>query len=154
MGMIFDSVENVSRYFGMDRQLDEGLKLLLFCDFTCMENGKHGIEGSKVFYTIQNPGLLELPQTKWEHHQKFIDIQFALTGGEQIAWLPTQDIADWDPLDAQNDIAFAHNQQVGTLLSMEKGRFAVFFPTDAHRPCIAAADIRESRKVVVKVPVW
>lgn len=151
--MIFDSVENASRYFGMDRQLDAGLKLLSSTDFSCMDAGKHEIEGSQVFYMVQNPALLEMSQTKWEHHEKYIDIQFALTGGEQIAWLPTQDIADWDPMDTQKDIAFARNQQAGTLLNMEKGRFAVFFPTDAHRPCIAAADIRESRKVVVKVPV-
>ncbi len=150
--MIFDFVENAPNYFGISAPLDEGLKTVLSTDFSVLKAGRQKAPESDVFFTVLEPALRPLAQTKWERHEQYIDIQFALADGEHIGCLPVREIGNWEPMDLQKDIAFAADDRAGCVLTMKPGMFAVFFPSDAHRPCIAAPVAESARKVVVKVP--
>ena len=151
--MIYDFAENIPHYFGISAQLDEGLKTILCSDFRALSAGRHNAAENGVFFSVLEPGLRPFSQTKWERHEKYIDIQFALSDGESIGCLPVQEIGHWEPMNDQKDVAYALDDQAGCMLTMKKGMFAVFFPSDAHRPCITRADAESARKVVVKVPV-
>lgn len=146
-------MENAPHYFGISEPLDEGLKTVLSADFTALDTGRHKAVGSGVLFAVLEPSLRPLAQTRWERHEQYIDIQLALADGERIGCLPVRDIGSWEPMDAQRDIAFAADDRAGCMLSMKPGMFAVFFPSDAHRPCVAAPGAQRARKVVVKVPV-
>ena len=151
--MIFDFAENIPHYFGISAPLDEGLKTILYSDFPALGAGRHDAAETGVSFAVLEPVLRPFSQTQWERHEKYIDIQFALSNGESIGCLPVQEIGHWKPMNDQKDIAYARDDQAGCMLTMKKGMFAVFFPSDAHRPCIAQQNEHSVRKVVVKVPV-
>ncbi|HWR22719.1 MAG TPA: YhcH/YjgK/YiaL family protein [Feifaniaceae bacterium] len=151
--MIFDTIENISRYATLGEHFAEAAKLILSTDFGAMEPGRYSVDGSPVYYTVQETTTKPFSETKWEAHHQYADIQIALEDGEIIGYAPRAKLDGWQAEIPGKDIIFAENDRVGTPLIMDRRSFAIFFPQDAHRPCQAAAQGRKLRKAVVKVPV-
>jgi YhcH/YjgK/YiaL family protein len=91
--------------------------------------------------------------TLMEAHEKYIDIQIIVSGHKQIDVAPLKDMTVTRPYDSGNDIVFG-TIPAFTELEALPGRFFIFFPTEAHRPCMKVEnDSTMIRKVVVKVLV-
>ena len=86
---------------------------------------------------------------KWEAHRKYIDIQYVLSGRERMGYSNTGKLKALTQYDEEKDYALYKGK--GEMLTFTSGTFAVFFPEDAHMPCIKAENNEEVRKVVVKV---
>jgi YhcH/YjgK/YiaL family protein len=88
-----------------------------------------------------------------EAHREYIDIQVLLSGHEQIAWWPTPGLAVAQAYDPERDIAFFDRPDTaGGMIRLVPGRFAVFFPGDAHMPGLRTGpDGEPVKKVVVKI---
>ena len=149
--MIFDTMKNISFYHGLSANMDCAIDTLINTDFTKLDAGRYEVNGDKVFYMIQEPQLKEEENALYEVHQKYADIQLALTDGETILALPIDQIEEWQPFDESKDIGFSANSEPGIPLDMKSGCFAIFFPQDAHMPCLRGGDEKSCRKVVVKV---
>ena len=78
----------------------------------------------------------------------YADIQIALTQGETIDVAPVATLGDWDEYNQQSDIVFTGDTAPCVELPLHKGTFAVFFPWDAHKPCLGEGT---TKKIVVKV---
>lgn len=101
---------------------------------------------------VQEPQLLHIEDTVWECHDRFIDIQFAYSGGpEFICYAPRGQLHGWE-YNHDMDVAFSHSICSGLQLKLATGHFSVFFPNDAHRPCIGDANTYY-RKIVFKIPI-
>ncbi|MBQ8507421.1 MAG: YhcH/YjgK/YiaL family protein [Clostridia bacterium] len=149
--MIYDILSNLSCYRGLSANMDRALEALASTDFSAQPAGKYEIDGDNVFYMIQEPELRDEESALYEIHKKYADIQFALTDGETILALPTSAIEDWQPFDEARDIGFSMNTEPGIPLEMNAGSFAIFFPQDAHMPCLRGGNAKKCRKVVFKV---
>ena len=149
--MIYDKIENAPRYRGISPALDEALKLIQG-DLDKLPLGRQQA-GHGVYYTVSDTPLKPFAETKWEFHKRYIDIQIGFQAGEVIGVLPDGALKQCGAYDAENDICFASDPVPGLPVPLDPGMFLVLFPTDAHRPCIAACDPTISRKLVVKVPV-
>ena len=69
-----------------------------------------------------------------EAHRRYIDIQLTIDGLEEIGWKPIGDcVSTSEAFDAAKDITF-FNDRPESWLSVPAGRFAIFFPEDAHAP--------------------
>lgn len=89
-----------------------------------------------------------------EAHRRFIDVQYLVAGNEQIGVATAKaELAVHQPYDDERDIIFYQDAPHETLLQMQPGHFAVFFPQDVHRPNCAVDTPGAIRKVVVKIPV-
>jgi len=71
-----------------------------------------------------------------ESHQQMIDIQIPLQQPEtfglaSLASLPSADYS------VKKDLSFYHNGQVQHYITCPVGGFLIFFPQDAHAPCIS-----------------
>ena len=87
--------------------------------------------------------------SKFEAHQKYIDIQFVVTGKEQIGIAPISMKKEvLTPYDPTKDIEFMTVTQ-GTFLKAAPDRFFIFFPSDAHGPGLKDGENSQVRKVVV-----
>ena len=95
----------------------------------------------------------ERPECFFESHRKFIDIQFIIEGSEKIDVCDISRLTTDVPFDATKDlIKYLDFSDVSTLL-LKKGDIAIFFPEDAHMPCLQDKTKELIRKTVVKVPV-
>lgn len=149
--MIFDTLKNIDCYRSLSANMDRALELLANTDFSGQPAGRYEVDGDNVFYMIQEPELREEEDALYEIHKKYADIQFALTDGETILALPTSQIEAWQAFDEAKDIGFSQNSEPGIPLEMNAGSFAIFFPQDAHMPCLRGGDAKKCRKVVFKV---
>ena len=145
--MILDKLDNIALYKGISVNLDLAIDYLGQNALDTLPLGRHPIEGDKVFVTLMTAELGQNPT--WEKHRKYIDIQIALAQGECIAWMPHDAISGFSPYDdSKGDIQLSRDPQEGLVCPIPQGWFAVYFPTDAHRPCIGQGI---TRKAVVKV---
>ena len=151
--MIFDTIENIESYRGLSPAFGAAVSVLSGTDFTQLRPGAYYPEpgSSGVYYMVQTPALLPRDQTRWECHDRYIDIQYVVSGSaETIGWAPRGELTGWEK-GSSGDIYFTDSDAPHLPLTLTPGRFAVFFPQDAHRPCQGASG--SCRKIVFKVPV-
>ena len=93
-------------------------------------------------------------ETRPEVHRQYADVQFSVCGREQIG-VASDDggNAVAEDLLAERDLLFYAGVQNESMLTMTPGSFAVFLPSDVHRPGVAVGGPATVRKVVVKVRV-
>ncbi|MDH7504523.1 MAG: YhcH/YjgK/YiaL family protein, partial [Verrucomicrobiota bacterium] len=77
----------------------------------------------------------------------YIDIQFCLSGHEEIGWKPTDSCCGAEGFDEEKDLGFFTDESEAWS-AVGPGRFAIYFPADAHAPLGGAGPVH---KVVVKV---
>ncbi len=145
--MIYDTIDHLHRYEGIHPGVMQGLKFLAETDFSKLEDTRVVLDGDRVFANLMTC-MTKTENDTPEAHRKYIDIQYLISGEEQIAVGPLEEMEEVEAR-PQNDIWFYHGQT--TPVPIGKGRFVVLFPEDAHAPSIALDQPSTVRKCVVKV---
>ena len=149
--MIYDTLDHLEAYRGVHPGVMRGLELLRDTDFSQWEDGRHEIDGERLFILLQSYETKPENDTP-EAHRKYIDIQYLLSGQEQMGVGPLEEMTEEVEARPEGDIWFYHGPLSTILLSGR--RFTALWPGDAHAPCIAV-DQKPApcRKCVVKVRV-
>ena len=134
--MILESLNNTEKIESLHPLFKKAFDYLKSTDFSKMEDGKHELDGSRLFVSIASISGKEKKDAAIETHKKYIDIQMPLLGVEKIGWKPGSELQDIDRPTAYTKIY--------------PGQFAIYFPEDGHAPGIGQGNIR---KVIVKVQV-
>ncbi|MBP2171078.1 YhcH/YjgK/YiaL family protein [Erwinia toletana] len=122
-------------------------------DFTALTTGKYDIlPDNKMFCLLQEMNTVPAAEMRAESHFSYVDIQYLLQGEESIGVARahpehrvTEDRA------AQHDIVFYQHTINESMIALEPGMFAVFFPHDVHRPCCQTHGESAIRKAVIKI---
>jgi YhcH/YjgK/YiaL family protein len=129
---------------------------LVFLNSFSMENVGEGhieIEGSRVYANVESYMTRVYDNTRYESHKKYIDIQYMIHGVEEIEVADRNDLMIAEPYDSERDVEF-YEPKSAVRCQIADGGFFVFFPEDAHRPCIALDDVPSKvQKMVIKVAV-
>jgi YhcH/YjgK/YiaL family protein len=149
--MVLDRLSNAALYRFGNPLIQRGLEFLQSVDVAALPLGRVGIDGEKLFALPQEYQTRQESGCDWEAHRKYIDIQFLVTGRERIDYAPRYQLQMTSPYDAEKDRANFKGE--GSSLILAEGMFAIFFPEDAHRPCMAAGDSGPVKKIVLKVAV-
>ena len=147
--MIYDTLDHLEAYRGVHPGVMRGLELLRDTDFSQWEDGRHEIDGERLFILLQSYETKPENDTP-EAHRKYIDIQYLLSGQEQMGVGPLEEMTEEVEARPEGDIWFYHGPLSTILLSGH--RFTALWPGDAHAPGIAV-DRKPApcRKCVVKV---
>lgn len=145
--MIYDKLENIEAYEGIMPRLMEGLKALKDADFSAMEDGRYELDGDKLYMNISS--YETKPDKRAEAHEKYIDIQYLISGTELIGVAPLCEMGQ--PVEAKPEKDVWHYEGATEKLTLTGSRFMVFYPQDAHAPGIACGEPSKVRKAVVKV---
>ncbi len=123
-------------------------------DLVKLENGKHEIEGEKIFMQLFEITTKDVQEVKPEVHRKYIDLQFSVDGNEYIGCAPDPgNLEICENLLDTRDIIFYKEVENESFLNMQKDCFAVFFPHDVHRPGLVNKEPKTIRKAVIKISV-
>jgi len=151
--MIFDTIKNVGAYAATIPHF-EAIRDFLAGDIAALPDGRHEIDGDRVFATISSYGTKRLEDGVFEAHRRYADIQILLEGEEGCGVIPG---ADWVkenvPYDETRDIRFLTTPPDFARFTLSPGLFAFFAPSDAHMPGIAIGAMHRVRKCVIKVAV-
>ena len=113
-------------------------------------DGTYEISGPEMRASVQSYETQARELCRFESHVDFIDIQFTISGVEGIDWSPRSLLEKEGAFG--NDVQFWRPPADGyTTLLQSAGRFAVFFPEDAHRPKVQSGQSAPVKKVVIKI---
>ncbi|OQB98044.1 MAG: Toxin-antitoxin biofilm protein TabA [Spirochaetes bacterium ADurb.Bin110] len=152
--MIVSMLSELSRYRGLSKNLDIAFDWLHKGLWRQLSTGKYSIEGDVVFALIQEYTAKEHSECRFESHREYIDIQMMISGKEIIEVLPVNALKVIEPYKPDIEFYALPTDRNANVLAMNAEQLAIFFPEDAHRPCMKAGALAESvRKVVVKVAI-
>ena len=147
--MIYDKFSNAALYASADTPLGKAL------DFAANLNpetpdGKIEIDGTNMYAIAMTYDTKPAEDLSFEAHKKYIDVQVLLSGTEDID--VSQDLDDMEvtqPYSDENDAMLYDTPSSWSTIFLAPGSFTVFYPDDAHRPCVG--DGSSVRKLVVKI---
>jgi biofilm protein TabA len=146
--MIIDTFSNWKLYSWTHAPFRAGFEFLESLD-PAIADGKYEIDGDNVYAMVQTYETKPASGYEFETHRVYADIQYLISGRETILWAPHEGLTVVTPYEP--DVEMQAAEPNASELFLDAGRFAVFFPDDAHAPCLACPDPSTVRKVVVKV---
>lgn len=149
--MIVDKLKNARWYYGSGRKIQTALEWLQKTHLAGMSPGRYEIDGSNVYALVQEYTSKPREQGKLEAHRKYIDVQYIVSGVEQIGYANTEDARVTVPYDESKDALFVESPC--DFVTMRAGMFMLLGPNDAHMPGITAISPQPVKKVVVKITV-
>ncbi|WP_085832495.1 YhcH/YjgK/YiaL family protein [Clostridium merdae] len=149
--MIFDTRSNITMYGGYSPLFDLALEFLKHTNLSVLEPGKYPIQGDSVFALIQAPETAKRQERLWESHQRYIDIQYLISGNEWIGFQNTDLLTIKEPYSTERDIAFYEDNGKGFFVPLVPESFVVCFPQDAHMPLACENTPEAIKKVVIKI---
>ena len=151
--MIFGNVKDLESSFGwLPKPLKIAVEHLKTTDFATLPAGNYALQGEDVLVQVIDMNTRVFADTHAEVHRQYIDVQFLVHGCEKIgvATDTGNNLVAKDML-AERDLLFYTGMENESTLTMTPGSFAVFLPSDVHRPGCAVDQPQAIRKVVVKV---
>jgi biofilm protein TabA len=147
--MVYDQIKYASEYFNLSPGIRAALQYLQRADLGALPEGRHDVEGDRVFALVSDYNTRTPQEAFWEAHRRHVDVQYVHAGLERIAF---GDLAtfDTDPYDADRDLIVARGES-DRYVDVEAGGFVILFPHDVHMPGLTAHAVRAVRKVVMKV---
>lgn len=134
--------------------LAEKLEYLRLTSFEQMEDGVYPISEDGSYLILQERELQPFDEVKPEHHMKYVDIHFMISGVEKIGFARTSGrnkAVSVTP--AVDDHTFFDSVEFEMELVLFPGQYAVLLPSDIHRPWCRADETTSVRKALLKVPV-
>ena len=150
--MIVDRIENAMMYRSVGARVSAALNYLRQTDFSSVPDGRHELDGDRLFAVVQRYRTKPPQEARWEAHRKYVDVQYVVAGQERMGYAPLSDgLAIRKPYDPEKDLIFYDVR--GDLFEVTAGGLAIFAPQDVHAPGLAAGEppvVGEVLKVVMK----
>lgn len=161
--MIYDDIQQAGRYFPGCGAWHTALEHLRTLSADSPDGETVLVDGRRLVAIVQTYDTRPAEACVVESHRRYIDLQVVLDGQERFDCFMPADLTIKTPYSAENDVVFydpsAAPDPPPARVLLVPGRFAILFPTDAHRPGVMpAADVGPAviRKVVYKIDceIW
>ena len=153
--MIFGNIKDYESGFAwLPQPLKTVIEHLKKTDFQALPVGNYDLQGKDIYVQVFDMTTKPFAETRPEVHRQYADVQFSVSGCEKIG-VASDDGSNTvaEDLLAERDLLFYSGVENESMLTMIPGSFAVFMPSDVHRPACAFDQPEAIRKVVVKVRV-
>jgi YhcH/YjgK/YiaL family protein len=148
--MILDNLENAHLYRSLNPGFAEAFEFLARPDLKDLPAGTCPIDGKRVYAMIAKGAGRRRDEGRLEIHERYIDIQVVLSGTDEMGWKPRSACrVAAGAYDAAKDMQL-FTDPPEAWVAVQPGRFAIFFPADAHLPMVSPGELH---KVVIKVAV-
>jgi len=149
--MIIDTLTNASKYFSVHPLFEKAFAYIGQTDLATAADGKLDVgDGLKAIYSKSPGKAKEASVSKFECHNKNIDIQVCINGLETIGWKPRENCVTPNGVyNEEKDVLF-FGDKPDMFFQLTNGQFVIFFPEDVHAPMIGEGDIK---KLVMKVRI-
>ncbi len=146
--MILDRLENAAFYAPLSPLVSRAFAFLSRPDLADLADGKHEIEGDRLFALVNHYRTKPRADGAWEGHRRYLDLQYVIAGAEGLGYTHLDRLVP-GAYDADRD--YLPLTGTGDDLTLAAGSFALFFPHDAHMPGLAAPEPSPVHKVVIKI---
>jgi biofilm protein TabA len=160
--MILATLDGLGRYCPMSAWMHHALAWLDDTDWAKLPDGRFegplSAAGESPYYAmLSRYASKPVQECRYEAHHAYVDIQALLDGEEYIDVCPTPDLVESEPYSTEKDIVFFDGPSPGARgcrIHLKPGMAALFFPEDAHRPCVSTSPSGCGvRKLVIKIRI-
>lgn len=145
--MVIDTLSNAKIYYPLHPLMEHAFAYIT-AHMEKLEPGTHRIDGEKLYIMVSEGDLRPKEAVFLEAHNKYIDIQVCLEGGETFGWRPRKRcFTPQGNFNTERDIQF-FDDVPNNYFSVNAREFVIFFPEDAHAPLIGTG---KNKKAVLKV---
>jgi biofilm protein TabA len=144
--------EFATQYHNNKQVWDKVYQFLKTTDLEKLAVGKYLIAGDSAFAMVSENATKDFTDVKWEHHEKYIDIQYVISGEEKMGIAPFSKATVTDAYNETKDIGFySVPDSVANYYDATPADILIFFPQEAHRPSLKTEKFDHNKKVVIKV---
>lgn len=148
--MIIDNIVNAHQYDNLHPLFAKAFDYLESLDFGNLELGKKELEGEDLMVITSDSTMKAIDAGKLEVHNQYIDIQIPLSKIETFGWSPRQACQEPESDFNEEKDCQLFKDSPEMYFDLKPSEFAIFFPGDAHAPCLGEDTIR---KMIFKVKV-
>lgn len=146
--MIVEHLSRADRLAALHPRFAQAFAFLRRADLATIPDGRHVIDGDHLFAIIARGPARGRDKSPLEFHQRYIDIQYVVSGSDTIGWQPVEACRNLStPYESDREVGF-YADAPDTWLSVPAGFFAILYPEDPHAPL---AGTEAAHKVVIKV---
>ena len=147
--MVIGNIKDCEKYCALHpdfRVVFEGLKKL------SGDSDRVEVNGENAFYSASTYINKPAAECKYEAHRKYIDIQYVVSGLEEIRLAPAEQLDVTQDFTTDGDIAFYGDTESYQRALLGAGDFVIIFPCEAHMPLVAPFDNpTKTTKAVAKI---
>lgn len=147
--MIYDTLENLSLYKGIHRNLDYALNFLESIDLNKLPLGITKINGDEVYANVMEGNLKDASELSYEFHKRYADIQLDIIGEEMIGIGFLAEKGS-DTYDDENDFGTIRCRKE-VAVPLGENRFIICLLKEPHKPGIYSTNSNFVKKCVIKV---
>jgi YhcH/YjgK/YiaL family protein len=114
-------------------------------------DGERLIRDHEIYANFMTAETQPREKLLMEAHKKFIDLHYCIWGGEKIEWAPTKLLTIQKEYDHKTDATLYNPSKTVDSIIVAAGKFAIFFPDEAHMPKIYNDTNKLVKKVVIKI---
>lgn len=149
--MILDTFDNAGLYFSHAWWRD--LMAFIRNASVHLPDGEHLLPSHGIIARVFSMQTKSQSSCQLESHRASVDVQVVLSGDELISVWPAPSLTPITDYDPDRDVRFyTPPADSAATFPLQPGRFAVFFPQDAHMTLIAPSAPAPIKKLVAKVP--
>lgn len=149
--MLAARIENALSHDYLSARFRAAYAFLSRPDLAELPCGRVDIDGDDVFANVQRYDTVPAAQKDLEAHRRYFDVQFVVSGEEQIEVAPLAGLPETRPFDEEGDFGLYETPAETTAVVLRAGDFAVLAPEEAHKPGCALGEPCAVCKIVVKV---
>ncbi|MGN0426470.1 MAG: YhcH/YjgK/YiaL family protein [Agathobacter sp.] len=132
--------------------VQEATNYLKGLNLASLEVGKYVVDDD-FYYMIQEYETQDISQCKMESHDKWIDIQWIISGVEAIETTDVSRLKVTVPYNPEKDITFFETPAVMQHNVLTEGSYVVLYPENGHMPKVAVEGSVHVKKCVAKIRV-
>jgi YhcH/YjgK/YiaL family protein len=148
--MIFDRIANAHLYEHLSPRIKRAFEYVQQTDLQALAVGRYELDGKNLYVIVQEYNSKLPEQGKWEAHQRYIDLQYIVSGTERMGFAPLRRL-QMGAYDDSKDFQALSGQ--GEFLTLDTGDFMLLWPEDGHMPGMAVDASTPVKKAVVKIAI-
>lgn len=145
--MVAGYLEDYKKYL-FNKSFEKGFEFIFNFIKNPLKKGKYEIDGENVFALVQE--YQPKKEGSFESHKNYIDIQYIFSGSEIIEWCNISDAKAEKDLTPEKDVILYYDCKDKSSILLKQNGFAIFFPSDLHKPGLIAND-NNVIKIVIKI---
>ena len=148
--MIKDKLDNLHIYENTHPLFKEAFKWLKENATPDIADGRIEVKGDKIIALPQHYNTHPFESAKFETHKKYIDIQYVVSGVEDVYLGNPELMTSAIPFNPEKDIAFFDGS--GEAIRLHPREFLIIWPHEAHEPCVTAGEKSAYvHKIIMKI---
>lgn len=149
--MIFDKLDNKGFYCNLLPKIKAAFDFITSTDWKNLSPGRYEYN-EEIFGNLQEYETKKPEDAQFEVHRDYIDIQYMISGTEDMAFGNLDDFKVLAEYDKEKDVAFG--ECPSSSVTVPEGYFTLFTPKDVHKPSLNAANqTKKVKKVIVKIKI-